>query len=467
MATESYNVLVIGSGGGSKIIRPAANLGLSVCLIEKGPFGGTCLNSGCIPSKMLIHPADIISTIEGANCFEIQVSTPSIDKHKLVDRVCQEIDAESASIGPLYDKSKVKVHRGACHFVSSRCVEVNGILVTADYIFVVAGCRAKVPDIPGLLGTPYITYSAALRLKETPKTAIVIGGGYIAVELGYFFAKTGTKVDFLVRSKLLATLDDTVGQVFRSDFSKSHSIHLEAVPINVSYDGMFHVTVQFPNEQKVMTCDCLFVAAGVQSQTDLLRMHEHGYQVDNIGLLKVDGAFRTSVKNVWAFGDIIGNPMFRHTANYQGEWVFKNVFKNPTHSIDDVYDKSQSVISYPPIPFAVFTNPQIGGVGLTEKEAIAAYSKLVIGVSEYQDIAMGNACLVKSGICKLIFKASDHVLVGAHIIGPEASTLIHMLIAYMRCNATLEIILDTIFIHPAFGELIRDAARDARDNLNH
>ncbi|KAJ3320348.1 hypothetical protein HDV06_005379 [Boothiomyces sp. JEL0866] len=460
METKHFDVLIIGSGSGSKITRPAASLGYSVAIVEKGPFGGTCLNRGCIPSKMLIHPADVMAEIEEANKFNITVSKPTIDKQKLVKRVCESIDKDSNSIEPLYAKiPNLTVYRGECKFTGTHTIEVNGVKVSADKIFIVAGCRANIPTIPGIEGTPYLTYAEALRLEEQPESMLVLGGGYIAVELGYYFGMTGTKVEFAVRSQMLSAVDKDIRQIFQDEFSKRFPVHLQIKPISVSYhDKKFHTKIQLKDGKvREFVTTHLLSAIGVVPVTDQLNLAAHGYDLQPDGSIKVDSSFRTNIPNVWAFGDIIGHPMFRHTANYQGEWVFKSVFKDT--SLQDVG------MAYPPIPAAVFSNPQIGTVGLTQEEAEAKYSKILIGTADYPDCAMGAALQVDHGMVKLIFAGDNYELVGAHIVGKEASTLIHILIAYMRCKANLDILKDTIYIHPALAEVVRNAVRDAVSNL--
>ncbi|KAJ3268514.1 hypothetical protein HDV01_002692 [Terramyces sp. JEL0728] len=452
MATH-FDVLIIGSGSGSKITRPAASLGYNVALIEKGPFGGTCLNRGCIPSKMLIHPADVMAEIEEANRFNITVSKPTIDKQRLVRRVCESIDKDSNSIGPMYAKiPNLTVYRGECKFIATHTVEVNGIKVSADKI-------ANKADIPGMEGTPYLTYAEALRLEEQPESMLVLGGGYIAVELGYYFGMTGTKVEFAVRSQMLSAVDKDIRNAFQTEFSKRFPVHLKVKPVSVSYrDNKFHTKIQLKDGQvREFVTTHLLSAVGVVPVTDQLNLAQHGYELKQDGSIKVDSSFRTNIPNVWAFGDITGHPMFRHTANYQGEWVFKSVFK-------DTFLQKVGM-AYPPIPAAVFSNPQIGTVGLTQDEAEAKYGKVLIGTADYPDCAMGAALQVDHGMVKLVFAGDDNELVGAHIVGKEASTLIHILIAYMRCKANLEILKDTIYIHPALAEVVRNAVRDAVSNL--
>ncbi|KAI8917470.1 hypothetical protein BC831DRAFT_484699 [Entophlyctis helioformis] len=522
------DVLVIGSGAGGKIARPAASLGLRVAYIERGPLGGTCLNRGCIPSKMLIHPADVMADIDDAAKFGISTAgKAAIDRAGLVRRVCEDVDGESAGICAAVSKhAGVTLLRGDAVFTDPWTVAVTGSdgsvrCVRASRIFIATGCRAHVPDIPGLAGTPYLTYEEALRSTTMYQSMIVIGGGYISVELGYYFGQTGTRVEFLVRSKLVASEDDDVRAEFERVFrGRFPGLHTGVVPVRVHHDGKaFHVECEktMPGghvSTRTFTAEALLVATGVRPNTDTLGLGAAGVQVDDRGYVVVDDRLCTTQPHVWAFGDVIGRHLFRHTANYEGSWVFEHVIRRPfvrdaaaaAQSDDGIAGASAEPndrINYPPVPHAVFSNPQIGGVGMTQREAIAKFGEqgIIVGRCSYDEVAMGNAMLSDHGFCKLIFErprpltGAEHrassprqptadamaagdrktrieavsrtcKLVGTHIVGREASTLIHMPIAYMRMGASLADMMDTIYVHPALPELVRDAARSALDALD-
>ena len=457
---KKYDVIIIGSGGGSKITRPAANMGLKVAIIEKGALGGTCLNHGCIPSKMLIHPADIISELREAHRFSLTVSqSVDVQFKALVERVTKEITADSDSIAPAYEKHEnITLYPHEARFVSDKVIEVNGEQLTADKIFIVAGCRAQVPPIPGLEGTPYLTYKEALRNTKQPKTMTIIGGGYIAVELGYFYASMGTDVTFVVRSGMISAEDKEVIAEFERVFSSNFTVKLKTSPTEVKYDNdIFRVTIkESDGTESYLSSEALFIATGVKPNTDTLDLANTGIKTDSKGYIQVDNTFKTDVPGVWAFGDIIGKYLFRHAANYQGEYVFNAVFANP----------SDEPINYPPMPHAIFSNPQVAGVGLTEEEALENGIPFIKARNDYKNSAMGMALRSEEGFCKLLFHKESKKLIGAHIIGKEASNMIHMCIAFMKMGATIEDMLDTIYIHPALPEIVRNTVRKAALELN-
>ncbi|RAP37172.1 dihydrolipoamide dehydrogenase [Candidatus Marinamargulisbacteria bacterium SCGC AAA071-K20] len=453
--TRIFDVIVIGSGGGSKITRPAAMLGKKVAIIEKGRLGGTCLNHGCIPSKMLIHVADLVSEVRETQRFELVVNQEiKVNFKALVDRVSATIDKDSDSIAPAYDKNpNVTLFEGEGRFIDNHTVEVNGERLTAKQIVIAAGARANIPDIKGLLDTPYWTYKEILRNTEQPKSLIVIGGGYIATELGYFYGALGTKIDFLVRNRMVKAEDKDIIDAFEKDFSDQFPVHFGHTPTEVNFDGKEFIVktrTKEGDEAEFRAEKCL-VATGFKPNSDILGLENTNVKTDDNGHILVDDYLRTDVPHIYAFGDILGRYLFRHSANFEGEYVFKTHFEG----------SSQGAIKYPPVPHAIFTHPQVGGVGKTEQECVAEGIDYFVGLNPYKSSAMGMALRSESGFVKLIFEKSSQKLIGAHIIGPEASNMIHMCIAYMNMGATLTNIIDTIYVHPALPELIRNAARKA------
>ncbi len=455
---KTFDIIVIGSGGGAKITSPAARLGLKVACIERDALGGTCLNRGCIPSKMLIHPADVVIAIKEASRFDIKVN-PNVEVNfaNLINRISNTVDADSASIAAGYAKNpNITYYHGHAKFVSNKVVEVNGEQLTADKIFIAVGSRPQIPAIPGLAGTPYMTSTEALRNTQLPKTLVVIGASYIAVELGHAYGALGTDVHFLVRSKLLRREDAQVSEEFTKIFSRYHKIHLGAVPTKVQYqDGQFRVSYKDTAGEHSLISEALLIATGIVPNTDTLGLANTDIAVTKEGFVKVDECLQTTVDGIYAMGDCIGRYFFRHSVNFEGEYLFRTVLENP----------SREPINYPPVPHAIFTHPQVAGVGKTEEELKAEGIEYVVGLNPYKSSAMGMALLSDSGFCKILFDKNSREILGAHIIGDEASNMIHTLIAFMNMNGTLDDLLRMIYIHPALPEIVRNAARKAKEQL--
>lgn len=454
---QNVDVIVIGSGGGSKITRPAANMGKKVAIIEKGPLGGTCLNRGCIPSKMLIHLADIISETQHAAAFELSpIQKPAVDFSALMHRVKTTVQADSDSIAPAYDvHPNISYYQGEARFIAPHTVQVGETVLRAPQIFLPVGGRPHIPAIPGLSDTPFWTSTDALQATQLPQSLCILGGGYIATELGYFYQAMGCQVTFLVRKRMVKGEDCLIQERFEKVFSKTHYVQFNEEATHVSYkEGQFNCTL---SSGESVIAEALLVATGITPNSDLLDLDKTGVQTDQQGFIQVDECFETTKPGIFAFGDVIGRYQFRHSVNCEGEHVFNTVVKNG----------QKAPFAYPPIPHAIFTHPQVAGVGLTEQECVAAGREIVCGVCDYKNSAMGMALRSEQeeDVVKLIFCKQTTRLLGAHIMGREAASMCHQLILGIQLNATLADLLDMVYIHPALSEVVRNAARRAAHQL--
>jgi len=456
---KRYDVIVIGSGGGAKITSPAARLGLKVAVIEKDKLGGTCLNRGCIPSKMLIHPADVARQVRQARKFDIHNDPKfTIDFEKLVTRISTTVDRDSQGIVLGYNRNpNIDFYHENAEFVSNKVIQAGKERVTADKIFIAVGARPHIPLIDGLKGTPFMTSTEALRNTHLPKKLIVIGAGYIAVELGYAYSALGTDVHFLVRSRFLKGEDSEVIQEFTKIFTKDHHVHFGVFPVQVRHvNGIFDVTyMDADGRTSIINADALLIATGVVPNNDTLKLQNTDITLTDKGFIKVDDYLRTTVDGIHAFGDCVGNYFFRHSVNFEGEYLFDNIF----------VQKSKKPIQYPPIPHAIFTHPQIAAVGKTEDQLKKEGIDYVVGLNRYENSAMGMALLSDHGFCKILIERRSRKILGAHVIGDEASNMIHMLIAFMNKEGTLDDLLNMVYIHPALSEIVRNAASKAKTTL--
>ena len=457
MSAKHYDVLVIGSGGGTKLSTPASKLGLKAAIIEKDRLGGTCLNRGCIPSKMLIHAAEVAHVLHTAHKYQVFPKGYDVDFRALVERVRDEIDAESDSILPGYRKNpNLHFYHGEARFTGERTIQVRDEILTADKVYIATGSRPFIPPIPGLAETPYMTSKEALRLSDQPNSMIVLGGGYIACELAFYFAALGTDVHLAARSRLIKFEDREIRESFEEAFSRRLNVHMHHMPQQVSYDdGMFRVV--FKNEageEIIMEAEALMVATGIVPNSEL-NLEAAGVETKAGGFIKVDQHLRTTAKNVWALGDVVGNYLFRHSVNLEGEYLFRTTIEDPCYE----------PIDYGAMPHAVFSSPQVAGVGATEEELIHDGVNYVVGKRRYAASAMGMALRSDEGLVKLMVERGSRKILGCHIVGHEASVLVHQVITLMQMKGTLDDLLATTFIHPALNEIVRNAARDARDQL--
>ena len=453
---KKYDIIVIGAGGGAKIITPASKLGYKVAAIEKESLGGTCLNRGCIPSKMLIYPADVATLIKEARKFDLNVNTDfDVNFGPLVSRISKTVDSDSASIAVAYGNNpNIDFYHQEARFVSNKVVEVGGETLTADKIFIAVGTRPQIPAIPGLEGTPYMTSREGLRNTNLPKRLLVIGAGYIATELGHAYGALGSEVHFIVRSELLRKEDPDIREAFTREFSKRYNVHIGFTPKAVHYaNEVFSLMCATQDgQQKQLEGDALLVVTGVVPNTDLLHLENTDIQLNDKGFIKVNDRLMTDVEGVYALGDCIGNYLFRHSVNFEGEYLMQTLFT----------EKTDAPIRYAPVPHAVFSYPEVAGVGKTEAELQNEGTDYIVGVNPYEKSAMGMARLSDHGFVKVLFEYPSKKLLGAHIIGDEASDMIHLFILGLTMGATMDDLLGMIYVHPALPEIARNAVRKAK-----
>ena len=458
MVHRDYDVLVIGSGGGTKISTPASKLGLKAAIVEKDRLGGTCLNRGCIPSKMLIHAAEVAHGIHSAERFKIFPKGFEVDFPALVKRTSAEIDAESDSILPGYRRNEnLDYYHGAASFSDEHTLRVRDFTLRAKKIYLAVGSRPSIPPVPGLAGTPYMTSTEALRTTRLPKKLIVLGGGYIGAELAFYFSALGSEVHVVARSIMLRGTDTQVREAFQAAFAKRCNLYLHHKSERVRYENeRFHLQVTSPQgESFELDGDAMLVAAGVVPNSDTLNLAATGVATNEKGYIRVDDHLRTTAPGIWALGDVVGNYMFRHSVNLEGEYLFDTTVRR-------LHDQP---VDYGAMPFAVFSSPQVAGVGETEEQLLARGADFVVGYRDYAASAMGMALRSDEGFVKILVDRPTRRILGCHIIGHEASVLIHQVITLMQLKGTLDQLLATVFIHPALNEIVRNAARDARDKL--
>jgi dihydrolipoamide dehydrogenase len=447
---QQFDMIVIGSGSGLEVSSDAAPLGLSVAIIEEGPFGGTCLNRGCIPSKMLIHCADVMDTIKSAHIFGIQATVQGIDWKHIIARATDEVDADARTIeAGNRQADNVTVFKGRGSFVGPKTLEVNGEQISAETVLITAGTRPMVPDIPGLDSVPYITSDEALRLPEQPRRLAILGGGYIAAEMAHFFGALGTKVTLIHRgSQLLRAEDDDVARRFTEVFQRKINMLLNTQISRADSRGNEIVLQVASNgSSSEVVADALLVATGRVPNTDVMNVAAAGVEVDERGYVKTDEFLETNVPGVWALGDIVGKYLLKHSANLEASYAGNNIF-NP---------QSKFAVDYNAMPHAIFASPQVAGVGLTESEAKEQGIDYAVARYDYYNTAYGSSIEDRDGFVKVLAERGSGEILGAHIIGTDASMLIQEVVNAMRVGLTVRGITQSIYVHPALPEVVQRA----------
>ena len=447
---RKFDLIVIGSGSGLEVSSEASDSGRSVAVVEEGPFGGTCLNRGGIPSKMLIHCADVMQTVQNAAAFGIHATVERVDWPFIIHRAFEEVDADAAMIERGNRQSpNIEVFKGRGRFTGAKTIEVDGEQLTADTILIAAGTRPWVPEIPGLDQTPYITSDEALRLPGQPRRLTVVGGGYIAAELAHFFGALGTEVTIIHRrGQMLREDDDDVARRFTEVYQRRFNMVLDAQVAGVSSQGgEITVDVTTPWGNQSITSDTFLMATGRVPNTDILEVSKTGVEVDQRGFIKTDEYLQTNVPGIWALGDIVGRYLLKHSANLEAAYAANNIF-NPGN---------QAAVDYHAMPHAVFASPQVASVGLTQQDAEGRGASYVAATYNYSDTAYGASIEDKDGFVKVLADPESGEILGCHIIGSDAATLIQEAANAMRLRLGVDAITQSIYVHPALPEVVQRA----------
>jgi dihydrolipoamide dehydrogenase len=446
---KRFDVIVIGAGSGLEISSEAAARGLKVAVVESGPFGGTCLNRGCIPSKMLIYSADVMETIQRAGLFGIKANVTGINWNKIISNVNKFVDEEARQIERGNRQAKnITVYKTQARFVGKKLLHVGKETITADKIFICAGARPNIPPIPGLQDVPFITSDEALRLPTQPKNLTIIGGGYIAAELAHFFGSLGTNVTIIQRSGLLMSNEDSeVAKRFTDVYQRKFNALLNANTKRVYKKGKaIAVDVEINGKKKTVVGDTLLIATGRTPNTDLLDVKATGVKTNDRGFIKVNEYLETTVPGIWSIGDIAGVYMFKHSANLEAVYATHNAFS-----------KERVPVDYLAMPHAAFSSPQVAAVGKTEDELIEEKIPYLKGVYEYNKTGYGKAIEDNDGFVKVLVHPKTKEILGCHIIGTDASILIHEVIVAMKAKLGAMGIVNAVHIHPALSEVVQRA----------
>ena len=460
---EEYDFLVIGSGSGLDVANVAARQGQSVAVIEKGPLGGTCLNRGCIPSKLLLYHADVLETIERADEFKIDATVEDVEFSEIVREVNEEVSEDAASIRRGLDSSSQHdLYEGEGRFVDDRTVEVasgpdEGVRMQAETVLIAAGTRPAIPDIDGIDDVNYLTSTEALQLETPPDHLVIVGGGYIAAELGHFFGTFGSDVTIVGRRpNLLPDADEEVADAFTERYADRYTVHTGHAATQVTEsNGEITLTAKpyeygddggvLDDEGVSVTGDELLVAAGRTPNSDTLHLDATGVETDSQGFVETDECLRTTADGIWALGDIVGEYLLKHNANHEARTATRNIFGDDLEPVE-----------YDAMPFAVFASPEVAGVGAREAELRDAGRDYATNTYRYEDTARGDA-MKTEGFVKVIIDP-DGTILGCHIIGPDASTLVQEVVVAMKAGSgTVRDIREAVHIHPALPEVVQRA----------
>jgi dihydrolipoamide dehydrogenase len=455
---KKYDLIVIGTGSGTSVADAAISDSkkLKVAVIDKDEPGGICLTRGCIPSKLLIYPADVVRVIQKSKEFGIESKIKKIDFAAIMEHMRSTINRDIENIRHGLSNSKnIDYYPTQAEFTAPYTLKVGGKKITSKLILLCTGSRASIPPIESIDEVGYLTSTTLLKLTKLPKTIAIIGGGYIAAEFGHFLSAMGSKVTIIGRNpQFLPKEEPEVSAVAKKELGKYLTIltNYEVRKAEVTSRGKNLIAVNRENgKKKQILADEILIATGRRSNSDILKPELGGIKTDKRGFFIVDDYLQTSQSGVYALGDANGSFLFKHVANHEARVVYFNAI-----------GKTKMKVDYHAVPHAVFSEPEIGSVGIKEKEAVEKFGKenVLIGFYQYENTAKGEAMRSKDFFVKVILQRKTSKILGAHIVGPQASVLIQEIINLMYTkNQSARPLIEAMHIHPALPEVVYRAFR--------
>jgi len=435
---------------------------LKVALLEHGTMGGTCLNRGCIPSKVMIYPSDVIREIEHARKLGVEVSIDNLDFKKVRKRMMELVigDRRSMEEGVEEDQGLDYYHETG-EFTGKHIMKVGDQKISAPKIMIVCGVRTRIPKIPGLEDAGYLTSETLFDIEEIPDSLVIMGGGYKACEFAHFYSTFGTEVTIVGHNRrLLPWEEPETSQLVENTLSRYMKVYTNRDVTNVDQaEGLkevFHEDIG-TGEEVISQASEILVTTGVQSNAPLLNPGKTGVKLDDRGYIIVNEYLETTQPGIWAFGDVLGRTMFRHTANYQSDAAWINAFGERRVPLDEHA-----------VPHAVFTYPQVAGVGLTLSQAMETGRPLLVGHSSYDSTAKGYAMAEEESFVKVILDGNTLEILGATVAGPHAAMLLQPIVYLMNCgDRTYRPIAASQVIHPALSEVVASAFGRLHDPRHH
>jgi pyruvate/2-oxoglutarate dehydrogenase complex dihydrolipoamide dehydrogenase (E3) component len=442
-----YDAIVIGAGqGGKPLALSFAKLGWKVAYIEKKWLGGTCINTGCTPTKTMIMSAQVAHYARDAARWGVRSSSVSVDMAAVIKRKRDIVlnyrkgnEDKVATAGPnLYF-----VHAHAT-FTGPHTVEAGGEILESEKIFIDTGTRPAVPKIEGLDSVPYFTNESLMEFESLPEHLIVLGGGYIGMEFGQMYQRFGSKVTVIQRDKqILPSEDEDIATTLQKALEgEGVEFRLGATAKRVAKRGDgIDVTVSVNGKDEVISGSHLLVATGRTPNTDRMGLDKAGVELDRHGFVQVNGRMETSVPGVWALGDVKGGPAFTHISYNDYQMLYANIIDGKNCSIINRF-----------LPYAVFTDPELGRVGITERQARASGKKFKMGTYPVAYVSRAVERGETAGLMKVIVDAEDDCVLGAAVLGVSGGEVIQILGTLILTKSPYTTLKEVVYIHPTMAE---------------
>lgn len=448
--SETFDLIVLGGGRASNLAIASAKEGWKVALIERDKLGGTCPNRGCVPSKLLIGFAEAARNAREASRHFINVEYKGADLRKIFNSVNEYVAGVDGRYEGRVEEAGVTLIRGEGKFTAPNEIEVEGRKLSSQKIVIATGSRPSPAPYNDL---PVWTSDDLFPLKgNPPKSLLVIGGGVIGCEMAAFFAAVGVETTlFVKRKRLLDKEDEDVEKVFKEEFGKHVRTHFKTELKNLTRtNGVFSATFETDGKEEVHQAERVLFAIGRKPNSDALDLGKAGISTDEKGFITVDEHLQTAVSGVYATGDVNGRYMLQHAAAREVQFLREKFLKENTSTIDETH-----------VGHGVFSHPEVAAVGKTEKELKRTGIPYVSVFEDWLASARVQAMRIEYPRVKLLVSPEDHSILGCHMVGPEASTMIHQVITVMQLKNDVRELADTIYIHPAINECLLAAAVSA------
>ena len=441
-----FDAIVIGSGqGGNPLVYALADRGWTVALIEQAHLGGTCVNTGCTPTKTMVASAQVAHYARNAAIWGVRTKDVSVDLPAVIARKNRVVlNARSGHERRVEQRPNLHLYRGHGRFVGPRKVQVDNDVLDAERVFIDVGTRPDTPPVPGLQDTGYLTNESIMELQALPEHLIVLGCGYIGLEFGQMFRRFGSRVTVIHNSdQILAREDPEISRELQKSLEADGvEFRLNATTTKVDKKGdRVLVTAMVGQQAETISGTHILAATGRRPNTDDLGLEKAGIAVDSRGYIKVNGGMETGVPGVWALGDVKGGPAFTHISYNDYQILYANIIDGKNLSIENRY-----------VPYSLFTDPQLGRVGMTEKEARATGRKLKIGSYPMAYVSRAIERSETAGLMKIIVDAETDRILGAAILGIEGGETVQILGAMMLAGAPYTVLKGAVYIHPTLAE---------------
>lgn len=440
--TYDFDLFVIGAGsGGVRAARFAAGYGARVAVAESRYLGGTCVNVGCVPKKLLVYGAHFAEDFEQAQGFGWSLGSANFDWATLVANKNREIDRLNGIYRNLLVNSGVTLLEGHARIVDAHSVELGGQRYSAKHILIATGGWPQIPDVPG--HEHAIGSNEAFFLEQLPKRVLVVGGGYIAVEFASIFNGLGADTSLLYRGELFLRGFDKAVRLHLQDELNKHGVNLQfnsdIARIDKQADGSLQATLK---DGRVLEADCIFYATGRRPMLDNLGLENTQVELDERGFIKVDEQYQTRTPSILAIGDVIGRVQLTPVALAEGMAVARRLFK------PEEYRK----VDYQLIPTAVFSLPNIGTVGLSEEQAKEEGYSVKVFESRFRPMKLTMTESQERSLMKLVVDTATDRVLGCHMVGPDAGEIVQGLAVALKAGATKQLFDETIGVHPTAAE---------------